>query len=232
MGGGGFSMEPENPLLDNYILQQSKQSTPKICFVGTASGDAEAYIDEFYKAFETKKCIPSHLNLFKNIPTDIEKFLLNQDIIYVGGGNTRNLLLLWEAWGLNEIFKKAYLKGIILSGLSAGAICWFEQGLTDSFPNEICALNGLSFLKGSYCSHFDGDKERQEIYKNKIKNKEIKNGFACDDGVALHFINGNLHQIISSRNKAKAYNFKLKENKLIETEHTPIYLGGFNSTNQ
>jgi len=153
MGGGGFSTEPENPLLDKYILAQSKKKSPKICFIANASGDSQSYIMGFYNFFRKQKCIPSHLSFF-NRGTDIEKFILTQDILYVGGGNTKNMLALWKEWGLDKIILKAYRKGIILCGISAGSICWFEEGLTDSIPNQLNKLKCLGILKGSNCPHF------------------------------------------------------------------------------
>lgn len=107
MGGGGFSMEPDNPLLDQYILDQSGAKWPKICFVPTASGDAEGYIERFYRAFGKLKCVPSHLSLFRSEIADLEGFVLSQDVIYVGGGNTRNLLVLWREWELDRILRSA-----------------------------------------------------------------------------------------------------------------------------
>ncbi len=133
LGGGGFSMEPENSLLDKYILQQSMKKNPKICFLATASGDSENYISRFYHFFEKQDCQPSHLSLFNPSTRNIESFLLDKDIIYVGGGNTKNLLVLWKEWGLDTILKKAWEQGIILAGISAGSICWFEEGVTDSY---------------------------------------------------------------------------------------------------
>lgn len=199
MGGGGFSMEPENPLLDNYILEQSDKTKPNICFIPTASGDSEGYITRFYNAFKNKNCNTSHLSLFKCHTNKIEEFIINQDILYVGGGNTRNLLVLWKEWNLDNIIKKAYDNGVILSGLSAGSICWFEEGLSDSISNGLNKLNCLGFLQGSNCPHFDGEEKRQPSYKSKIANKEMKDGYACDDGVGLHFINESLFKTISSR---------------------------------
>ncbi len=116
MGGGGFSMEPENLLLDQYILNQVKKDLPKVCFVPTASGDQTNYIDRFYRAFKTLPCQPSYLSLFEPEFTDIERYVLEQDVIYVGGGNTRNMLVLWKEWGLDAAIKKAYERG--------GYPCW------------------------------------------------------------------------------------------------------------
>ncbi len=102
MGGGGFLMEFENPLLDEYILGLADQERPKIFFFGTASGDAQEYIDRFYSCFKRFDCTPSHLSLFRGSTSEIEKVLLDQDILYVGGGNTRNFLTLWKDWGVNS----------------------------------------------------------------------------------------------------------------------------------
>ncbi len=216
LGGGGFSMEPDNPLLDDYILKQAGKEEPKVCFIATASGDAEGYINKFYTHFNKKNCTPSHLSLFMGKTDDIEGFILNQDIIYVGGGNTRNLLVLWKEWGLDKILIKAYNKGIILSGLSAGSICWFEEGLTDSIPNQLNKLKCLEILTGSNCPHFDGEKERQDIYKGKILNGEMKEGIACDDGVGLHYINNKLEYVIASNTSGNAYKYTVNNDILSE----------------
>jgi dipeptidase E len=205
LGGGGFSMEPENPLLDLYILRQSEKKKPNICFIPTASGDSDNYIERFYTAFEQHDCIPAHLSLFKPSTNDLEDFVLSQDIIFVGGGNTRNMLVLWKEWELDQILKKAYENGIILSGISAGSICWFEEGVTDSIPGKLTKLLCLGFLKGSNCPHYDGEKERRPAYHQLISSGEMKDGFAADDGVALHFIDGKLVRAVSSRPHAKAY---------------------------
>ena len=122
MGGGGFSMEPDNPLLDHYILKQAETANPKICFLPTASGDSEQYISRFYSFFNDQNCDPSHLSLFNPPSRDLESFVLEKDILYVGGGNTKNLLALWKEWGLDSILRKAWEEGVILAGLSAGAI--------------------------------------------------------------------------------------------------------------
>lgn len=224
LGGGGFSMEPENPLLDNYILEQSDKKSPKICFIGTASGDSEGYIERFYTCFRSKNCRPNHLSLFKGQTDRIEEFILQQDIIYVGGGNTRNMLVLWKEWGLDKMIKKAYSAGTVLSGLSAGAICWFEEGLTDSIPNQLNKLDCLGILQGSNCPHFDGESERQNVYRTKVRNGEMKDGFACDDGVGLHFVNEGLKAVVSSRVTGNAYKYKLENKVLSEEKIEPIRL--------
>ncbi|MEK4628904.1 peptidase E [Solibacillus sp. FSL R7-0682] len=225
MGGGGFSMEPENLLLDKYILNQVKTDLPRVCFVPTASGDQTNYVERFYKAFTTLPCQPSHLSLFEPEFEDLEKYVLSQDIIYVGGGNTRNLLVLWKEWGLDRILKKAYNNGIILAGLSAGSICWFEEGLTDPLNGPLYTLDCLGFLKGSNCPHYDGENKRKPSYHRLILEGKIKEGYAADDGAALHFINEALFTSVSSRIKARTYYIKNIGEKIIEEELDTIYLG-------
>lgn len=224
LGGGGFSMEPENPLLDQYILQQSMKKNPKICFLATASGDSENYICRFYQFFEKQDCQPSHLSLFNPPTRNIESFLLDKDIIYVGGGNTKNLLVLWKEWGLDTILKKAWEQGIILAGISAGSICWFEEGVTDSYGDGLEPLQCLGFLEGSNCPHYDGESDRRPSYQQLITNKKIKPGFATDDGVAIHFIDQEIHTIVSSRPNAKAYKV-YDDDKVIEKELATKFLG-------
>ncbi|MEK5333053.1 Type 1 glutamine amidotransferase-like domain-containing protein [Lysinibacillus sp. FSL W8-0992] len=224
LGGGGFSMEPENPLLDKYILHQSKKSNPKICFIATASGDSENYISRFYHFFEKQDCQPSHLSLFNPPTRELESFLLEKDIIYVGGGNTKNLLVLWKEWGLDTILRKAWEQGIVLAGISAGSICWFEEGVTDSYGDGLEPLKCLGLLKGSNCPHYDGEADRRPSYQKLIATNSIKPGIAADDGVAIHFIDQEISHIVSSRPNAKAY--KVYNNKEItEIELETNYLG-------
>lgn len=205
MGGGGFSMEPENPLLDQYILAQSNKPRPKICFIPTASGDADSYIEKFYDFFNQQECAPSHLSLFKPATRDLERFVLEQDIIYVGGGNTKNLLVLWKEWGLDGILRKAWEQGIVLAGLSAGSICWYEEGVTDSYGDKLEPLQALGFLKGSHCPHYDGEAERRPTYRQFVDQGFLQAGIAADDGVAVHYIDEDIKRIVSSRPTAKAY---------------------------
>lgn len=221
MGGGGFSMEPDNPLLDQYILKQVNKPQPKICFIPTASGDADSYIEKFYDFFNQQECIPSHLSLFKPPTRDLERFVLEQDIIYVGGGNTKNLLVLWKEWGLDGILRKAWNQGVVLAGLSAGSICWFEEGVTDSYGDQLEPLQALGFLKGSHCPHYDGEAERRPAYRQFIEQGILQEGIAADDGAAIHYAGQEIKRIVSSRPAAKAYRvYKSREEEL-----TVEYLG-------
>lgn len=225
MGGGGFSMEPENPLLDLYILRQADSRTPKVCFVPTASGDAENYISRFYNAFENHECSPSHLSLFRPPTRDLEDYVMDKDIIYVGGGNTKNLLALWKEWGLDAIMRKAWQDGKIMAGVSAGSICWFEEGVTDSFGSGLQPLKTLGFLKGSNCPHYDGEKDRRPSYQEFVGCGRMAAGYAADDGAALHYIDEQLIKAVSSRPEAKAYHVWESGGKVQEEIVETIYLG-------
>ncbi|QOY34919.1 Type 1 glutamine amidotransferase-like domain-containing protein [Anaerobacillus isosaccharinicus] len=224
LGGGGFSMEPDNPLLDSYILKQARKTNPKVCFIPTASGDAENYITRFYDSFNEQTCQPSHLSLFRPPTRDLEAFILEKDIIYVGGGNTKNLLVLWKEWGLDQILRKTWDQGIVLAGISAGSICWFEEGVTDSYGDKLEPLTCLGFLQGSNCPHYDGELDRRPTYQNLVRTKQIQSGIATDDGVALHYIEQELSKIVSSRPTAKAYRVSI-DNDVKETELETEFLG-------
>src|SRR5690348_12899493 len=127
LGGGGFSMET-SPALDDYILSLARRHTPRICFIATASGDNENYIVRFYRRFAAAACKPSHLELFRRSVDDLAAFAREQDIVYVGGGNTANLLAIWRLHGFDQALYSAYQNGTVLAGISAGSLCWFEAG--------------------------------------------------------------------------------------------------------
>ncbi|GAB6992020.1 Type 1 glutamine amidotransferase-like domain-containing protein [Paenibacillus pini] len=225
MGGGGFSMEPDNPLLDQYILKQSSQKQPKVCFIPTASGDAEGYIEGFYQAFEKHSCVPSHLSLF-NLPTaDLEDYILDKDIIYVGGGNTTSLLALWRHWELDKYLQKAWEQGVILSGLSAGSLCWFEEGVSDCIPGQSVVINGLGLVKGSHSPHYDNDPMYRREYHRLLLEGQICSGIAASDGVAIHYIDDHIQKIVSSRPDARAYEVECIHGEIRETPVIPFYLG-------
>ena len=209
---GGFAIEPRNKRIDKYILSQVNSKTPKICFIGTASGDSKNYINRYYHFFKNEKCIPNHLDLFRGNIINIEKFLLDQDIIYVGGGNSRNMLSIWKDRGLDKILGMAYNKGVLMCGISAGSLCWFEQGLTDSIPGKFTAMNCLGFIKGSNCPFLNMAKKK--AYLKLIKSKKIKDGIATEIGVAIHYKNEVIHRVVSSRKNCHSYFYVLVENKI------------------
>ena len=217
LGGGGFSMEPDNLALDRYILRQSTKDKPKVCFLPTASGDADGYILNFYKAFSTLNCQPSYLSLFRLPSADLEGYILEKDILYVGGGNTRSLMALWREWGLDGFLRKAYEAGVILAGISAGANCWFEECTTDSVPGDLTILPCLGLLPGSFCPHYDGEKERQPAFHKMIREEKIKPGWAVTNSAAVHFVDEKPVNGICSRPEAKVY-FVHAENGVIRED--------------
>ncbi|MBE9062028.1 peptidase E [cf. Phormidesmis sp. LEGE 11477] len=226
LGGGGFSMEPDNLLLDRYILEQSPHLAPKVCFLPTASGDSDRYITRFYDAFTRLDCKPSHLSLFRPPAEGPAAFIKAQDIIYVGGGSTFNLLAIWRAWQLEAVLRQVWENGTILCGLSAGSLCWFEEGLSDSVvPGQYAKLSALGFLAGSHCPHYDGESERRPIYQRRIREGHLASGIAADDGVALHYIERELSTVVSSRPVAKAYRVYLNNQELKEESVVTHYLG-------
>ncbi|MDK2124773.1 Type 1 glutamine amidotransferase-like domain-containing protein [Parachitinimonas caeni] len=203
LGGGGFSME-SSLLLDHYLLAATGQPRPQIAFIPTASGDSEYYLSRFYDTFSRLDCRPSHLSMFKPHTADFDEYLQHQHLIFVGGGNTRSMLALWREWGLDKALRRAYEAGVVLSGISAGMICWFEWGLTDSNPGQLVPLNCLGLLPGGACPHYDGESKRQPALQLAVAHGSSA-AYAADDGAALHFVEGTLHQVVSSRPSAKAY---------------------------
>lgn len=203
--GGGFSTEPGSPALDHYVLAQTGKKTPKVCFLPTASADSQDYIDRFYAAFSPLSCEPSHQPLFDSPPRDIPQFLLSQDVIYVGGGNTKNMLAIWRAWGLDEVLRTAWERGIVLCGISAGALCWFDAGSTDSVPGALTPLRGLGFLQGSFSPHYDSEPGRRSAFHRMIFDGALPPGVALDDGVALHYVERQLNRVVRSHDGPTAY---------------------------
>lgn len=215
---GGFGMEPNNLVLDDFILGLARTENPRVCFVPTASGDNDNFIRRFYQAFTTLNCRPCHLSLFKPPTDDLLSFVQEQDVIYVGGGNTRNMLLLWKEWKLDEYFRAALQNGTVLSGLSAGAICWFEQATTDSFgpvdSDFLSSMSCLGFLPGSHCPYYDSD-HRRDDYHQRILSGDVAAGYASEVGAALHFNNGQFVEAVSSRDTARAYRVDRCDGELV-----------------
>jgi dipeptidase E len=217
-GGGGFSQESGNPLLDDYVLGLTGTANPRVCFLPTASGDADHYVVRFYNAFRDR-ARPSHVSLFRRergVP-DIRSHLLAQDVIYVGGGNTKSMLGVWREWGLPEILREAWEAGVVLAGVSAGCICWFEQGLTDSFEGDLRPLECLGLLKGSACPHYDGDPERRPTYHRLVRTGVLLPGLAIDDGAAVHFVDDEVRGVVTSRPGVTAYRVETKSGAAQET---------------
>jgi dipeptidase E len=226
MGGGGFSMEPENPALDEFILSLARATCPRVCFLPTASGDADSYTADFYRAFSAHDCRPVDLQLFRRTVGDVENFVLAQDVIYVGGGNTASLLAVWRAHGLDEILRSAWRQGVVLCGLSAGMNCWFEQSVTDSFGGgKLAPLHdGLGLISGSSCPHYDGEEQRRPTYLRLVEGDELADGWAADDGAALVFRGEELVEVVASRPRAAAYRVERTTTGAAERQIAARYL--------
>ena len=229
LGGGGFSKDADNLELERYILEQSGKTDPKVCFIPTASGDSDNYIRKFYDSFWRLPCRPRHLSLFRLPTEDIQGFVMSQDVIYVGGGNTRNLLSLWQDRELDSILGTALGQGIVLAGSSAGSICWFQQGVTDSNTpigsSRLTSIDCLGFLKGSNCPHYDSETNRRPEYHRLITEGEIVDGWAADDSVGLHFVDGELEATVSARADSCAYRVARNAEGIHEERIEPRFLG-------
>lgn len=226
IGGGGFSIEPESLMLDEFLLSLARSATPRVCFIPTASGDNPDYVARFYRAFSSLDCRPSDLQLFDRAIGDLEACVLEQDVVYVGGGNTANLLAVWRAQGLDQILAQAWTAGTVLAGISAGMNCWFEESLTDSFGRDLAPLSdGLGLLPGSACPHYDGEELRRPAYHRLIESGKLSAGWAADDGAALVFSGTALAEVVSTRPDAAGYRVERSVSGVSEQRLAARYLG-------
>jgi len=220
LGGGGFSMEPRNPRLDRWLLSLTGKRRPRVLFVPTASGDSPRYIARFHRAFAKHDCEPSHLTLFDRSVRDLRDFVLRQHVVYVGGGNTASMLAVWRVHGLDVILREAYENGTLLCGVSAGANCWFEHSLTDSFGRPLRPLHdGLGLLRGSFCPHYDGEGDRRAAFRRFVGGGEIPAGWAAEDSVAVLFEEGEVAAIVSSRRGKHAFRIEAMRDSSPAAEH-------------
>jgi dipeptidase E len=217
MGGGGFSQQPDDPRLDDYVLAATGLDRPRVCFLPTATSNVDRYLATFYPAF-ARKAVASHLDLFVLDGRDLRGFLLAQDVIYVGGGNTANMVAIWRLHGVDRILREAWDRGVVLAGLSAGGLCWFEQGSTDSFGPGLAALDGLlGFVPGSFCPHYDGEAMRRPRLHELVAAGKLGRTYACDDGAAVVFRGTELHEAIAEREGATAYRVELLDGAVRES---------------
>jgi dipeptidase E len=223
LGGGGFGSSLENLRLDEYLLSLCAASRPKVGFIPTASGDSIDYIAKFETAYQSLNAQTSVFQLFRSQTWTgtPEEMLLDQDLIFVGGGSTMNMMLLWQAWGIDAILRKAYDQGTILAGISAGANIWFEQCTTDSLGPGIQVMPCLGWLPGSFTPHYDSEPERKPLLRQMLREQTIAPGYAATDGAAVHFINEEFHRIVTDRESAKA--FEVDREGETPLEFTPLY---------
>ncbi len=203
LGGGGFS--EDDPSLDDFILGLARSPRPRVCFLPTASGDSESYIVRFYEAFTRRDCVPAHVALFGTpTPEEVRARIGMSDIVYVGGGNTANMLAIWRVHGVDRLLREAWESGTILAGISAGANCWFAASTTDSF-GPIGPLNdGLALLDGSFCPHYDAEPERRPTFLRLVA-EGFPAGYAAEDQVGLHFVGTELAEAVTGRVGGRAF---------------------------
>ena len=202
--GGGGVLDPASKL-EELLLELAGVARPRVCFLPTAAADDEERIEGFYDAFRGRRCEPSHLKLF-GMPEHPAAHLAAQDVIYVNGGNTANMLAIWHVHGVDLALREAWERGAVLGGWSAGANCWFEDSVTDSFGPELRDLGGgLGLLKGSFCPHYDGEPERRPTYTRLVRDGAFASGYAADDDAAFHFEGTQLREVVSQRDGARGY---------------------------
>lgn len=209
-------MEPRNQRLDRWLLGLTRRRRPRVLFVATASGDSAGYVRRFYRAFGKYRCEAAHLGLFDRSGVDVRETILSSDLIYVGGGNTANLLAVWRVHGVDTALREAWHDGAVLCGVSAGAICWFEGGVTDSFGPELQPLSGgLGLLPGSFCPHYN-DAARRPAYQRLVARGALQPGYAADDGAAILFEDGAIADVVRSRRGVAAYRVTSGKGRAVE----------------
>ena len=223
IGGGGFGRSIYNTKIDKYILEQSSSEKPNVCFIPTASAEDKAYTVNFYAVYSKLNCNPTHINFFQRTPR-LDSIINKQDIIFVGGGNTKSMLAVWREWKLDKLLLKAYNRGAILCGVSAGAICWFKQGITDSWASNLNVMDCLDFVPECCCPHYDGEADRRPSVHDMIKNNKFLSCLAVEDGAAIHYKDGRLLTSVSFYKDKKSYLVKNTSSGIVEEEIQSIQL--------
>lgn len=223
IGGGGFAGD-EDRRMHEYILSLAGSPRPSICLIATGKGDDPECIRAFYGAFRNPECEPTHLGLFHREVRDLRAFTLAQEIILVWGGNTASMLAVWRVHGLDAILREAAGRGTVLAGACAGALAWFEDGVTDSFGGLDPVGTGLGLLAGSHCPYYDADPERRPTYQRLIASGEMKPGIAADVGVALRYEDGELAEVVAQKDGAYAWRVTAPEGSVREEKLTPRLL--------
>ena len=211
IGGGGFGRVIKDLKIENYIKSQCKSDSPKICFIPTATGDDNQYIENFYKAFDSIGCKTSHIDFFKRTINLVEH-IPKQDIIFVGGGNTKSMLAVWKDWGLDALLEEAYKNGVIMCGVSAGAICWFNKGITDSWADDLAIMDCLGFVDGVCCPHYDEEPTRRPYVKDSLDNADFDECMGVEGNAALHIINEESYKSVNFGDNKNSYRISLKDN--------------------
>lgn len=203
-----------------YAASLTEKKNPKICFLPTATGDAPGYVMRWFENCAGLPILPyvqrSFISSYAQ-KDSWEDIFTNMDVILVGGGNTLNMMAIWKAQGMDSALRKAYEKGVVLGGGSAGSLCWFEHGSTDSRPSKLTTVEGLGLIKASHSPHYDGEDERRPLYMSKIKSGEYNSGYACDDKAGIYFENEEVKEVVSLNEKSNAYFVSLTGGEAKET---------------
>ena len=222
IGGGGFGRNPNHRKIEKYILELTGKEKPNVVFFPTASAENQDYIIKFYKCFTKMNCEPSHVTFFQRTPR-LDSIINKADVIYVGGGNTKSMLAVWQEWKLDKLLLKAYNNGKILCGVSAGAICWFEQGITDSWASNLNVMDCLGFLPEMACPHYQEEKDRKPDVHKMLKQGKCGPGWAIDGGAAIHFKNGKYYKSIQFYADSYVHYVSIK-NGVVQEDKKEMYL--------
>ena len=215
IGGGGFGRNPGDGVIEQYILDQTGKEQPNICFIPTATGDNEAYKVNYYSTFSKLDCNPIHLDFFKRTP-DLEQLIPQQDAIFVGGGNTKSMLAVWKDWNLDKLLKEAYEKGVVMSGVSAGANCWFERAVVDSWEEDLRVIDCMGFIKGICCPHYDEEPQRRPAVKTFLEDGIIDSCYSVEGNCALHIKNDDEYLSVDFGKEKNAYIVSIDDGKVKE----------------
>ena len=215
IGGGGFGRNPGDGVIEQYILDQTGKEKPNICFIPTATGDNEAYKVNYYSTFSKLDCNPIHLDFFKRTP-DLEQLIPQQDAIFVGGGNTKSMLAVWKDWNLDKLLKEAYEKGVVMSGVSAGANCWFERAVVDSWEEDLRVIDCMGFIKGICCPHYDEEPQRRPAVKTFLEDGIIDSCYSVEGNCALHIKNDDEYLSVDFGKEKNAYMVSIDDGKVKE----------------
>jgi len=222
IGGGGFGRNPNHRKIEKYILDLTGKERPNVVFFPTASAENQDYIIKFYKCFTKMSCELSHVTFFQRTPR-LDSIINKADVIYIGGGNTKSMLAVWQEWKLDKLLLKAYNNGKILCGVSAGAICWFEQGITDSWASNLNVIDCLGFLPGMACPHYQEEKDRRPDVHKMLKQGKCGPGWAIDGGAAIHFKNGKYYKSIQFYSNSYVHYVTIN-NSVVSEDKKEMYL--------
>lgn len=216
IAGGGFGTA-----FIRHMAELTGTDRPRLCYLPTASADRESGIIRWYE-----NCAP--INVYPLVQQSFvssyrmdqswEDALLSMDGIVVSGGNTLNQQAIWKAQGIDEVLREAWNRGIVLGGASAGSLCWFEEGTTDSRPQEVTKIECLGFLRGSHSPHYDAEAVRRPTYHRLIRSGELKPGYACDNDAGIHFVDNEVRGVVKTREEASVYYVELVDGEIVETE--------------